>query len=52
MIESFAEDFEAHSEVCPLDVAECFSEGVCSIVAGQIDCSGPTLDHSIYCLEG
>ena len=52
MIEPLTEHFEAHSIVCPLDVAEGFSQGVGSIVSREIDSPGPTLDHAVHGLDG
>lgn len=52
MIEPLTQDFKTHSIVRPLDVAECFAEGVCSIVAREIDGPGPRLDHSVDGLDG
>ena len=52
MIEPFAEDFEAHSILCPLDVSKCFSQGVCSIISLEIDAPCPSLDHAVDGLDG
>ena len=52
VIEPLTKDFKAHSIVRPLDVAECFSKGMGSIVAREIDGPGPRLDHSVDGLDG
>ena len=52
MIESFTEDFKTYSVLSSLDVAKCFSKGVCSIVTLEVDGFRPCFDHSVDCLDG
>jgi hypothetical protein len=47
VIESSAKDFEAYSKLRPLDISESLSQGMGTIVAGQIDGFTPGLHHAI-----
>lgn len=51
VIKALAQDFKAYSVLRPLDIAEGFSQGMSTIVSGQIDGSGPSLDHTVDGLD-
>ena len=47
VVESSAKDLESDAKFCPLDIAESFSQGVSTVVAGQIDGFAPGFNHSV-----
>lgn len=52
MVEAFADKFKTHAKMSPLDIAKRLSQGMRSVISGQIDGLAPRFNHTVNGHDG